>query len=1358
MTHRAGVFALALVLCLLSFISGIPGISAKAAETAKDYTFTEVSANEIRSGEQYVFAIPGVVSGKGTGTYVLASGNAAQTHLRDYLAFDGKTATMDMIWTVEASENGYSLKAADSEKYLNIRKDEEGKLWLEMVEDPQALDLTAEGKRVVISRTIDGTKYRVRYTGNDGSGWQAAAAEATSQFVLYHAEKQISEPSGEPVEESISQGTFSDIVSGGMYIFAIPGINSENKGSGTFALASGDAVQNDKRDYLRFDEQSATTDMVWTAEAMEGGYSLKSAATGTYLNIVKDGDALKLCMGEAQALQLEADGDKVIISREIGGAKYRVRYTNSGEGGWQAAEWSAVNTSQFSVWIVGEAVSEPEVEQISPASIQVGETYVFAIDGITSSDQGSGTFALSSEPNENVDPQLREHVRFDKTTETLEKSIAWIVEQSEDGYALRSVQDGQYLNLVLRSGNGSLELGDKQTLQLTADGNNVVISREIDGANYRVRFTNNAGCGWQAATAESSSQFQVYHVTGEWPEEPDVPDTEPERDEPLVTIAAFTDFHVDYGMQNQEQTMRETNLEMFKTIKEKENPDIVLVGGDTISNNGGAPWDEATYQKVIGQLSDSLAGVSDTVLYVNGNHDYEVGGTAFNSGAFIDTEMQEKVGPYDDVLYESEDRKSNLLAYYYKLEGIHFIGLNTPYNGDKTVNGYVYTPESVEWVAGKLAEIGTDEPVIFLSHYMLQDSRGASEPGKGLTNANGMNDRLKEILLQYPNLIQLYGHDHGAPFIESDTFERITAYQKDGSVLDSRAARPSGFVSAFMGSLSYYNNRFNGGWLSAEQPKVVQALMIYVYEDHVELEMKNYGEEEGARRYPFTYSLSFVKTISSSVYAVEDDAVTDIPYETTVGEFIANLDHSDQIAVKDFDGSVITDPEQELRNGMTAERVIDGETTDEKKIWMNQAAVDPNPYQITEVTLKNAEGQAVNAMRMASELDSVSIQKNGHAQGGVLFAGVYAEDGSLLRQQTVPVTGTGRYTLGISLEDCPETATYRVFVMDSLDNAAPVSRLVTSNDEHYLLDTLSGDADSELVAGVDQRDNKVVVFRQNAEDWNSEDAVVWEWSPAKEDGFTGISYYKNASDAKLRYSDFYGGYVAITTSSGGFVGVIDYETGERIYSRDISPENNSHAIELLPDGNVAVASSTGNTVTVYAASQGDGNGYYRQYELRDAHGLLWDPDLEVLWALGGSQLVAFKVAGTQEEPELELQEDMVYTLPTEGGHDLYPVYGSPEELWVTTVSDVYHFNTDTREFTTDYAEHEAFEAVKNIKAVGNQPFSQTIVSITPNGTMESWNSNTIDLYHPVSSGYFHEQKVHTADAYYKARVWYGGYQ
>ena len=63
-----------------------------------------------------------------------------------------------------------------------------------------------------------------------------------------------------------------------------------------------------------------------------------------------------------------------------------------------------------------------------------------------------------------------------------------------------------------------------------------------------------------------------------------------------------------------------------------------------------------------------------------------------------------------------------------------------------------------------------------------------------------------------------------------------------------------------------------------------------------------------------------------------------------------------------------------------------------------------------------------------------------------------------------------------------------------------------------------------------------------------------------------------------------------------------------------------------------------------------------------------------------------------------------------------------------------------------------------MKAIGNQPFSDTIVTIIPNGTLYEWNSNTIDLYHPAGDGYFHEQRVHQSDAYYKVRVWYPKYQ
>ena len=1349
--RRIQALFLVLVFCLVSVVSAFP---VNAAGIAGRYEMTKVSPEEIVSGGQYVFSIPGVISQKGTGTFALSSNDATQPHLRDYVAFDGETAPSDIIWVVEEFEDGYSLKSADSGAYLNIVKDSAGKLCLQMGEQ-QALTLLAQNDRAAITREIDGVVYRARYTGNDGSGWQAAEAEATSLFEIHEV--------GQQVKEEITEGQFSDIAAGGKYIFSIPGINSDYKGSGTFALASGDATQNDKRDYLLFDGATASDDMIWLVENFEGGYSLQSVATGEYLNIVKDGSSLKLQMGAQQALQLEDNGDgRVLISREIDGAKYRVRYTNSGGGGWQAAEWSAVNTSQFEVHVVGQAPSqELGVQKINAQDMQVGETYVFAFDGIDSSEQGHGTFAVSAQSNGNVSPQLREHVKFDKTTATLDKSIAWVLEESGDGYALRSVSEDMYLNIVLAGGQGSLELGNKQTLNLVkTDTGNLVITREINGQTYRVRYTNTMGCGWQAATPTATSELQVYHVTGQWEEEPDTPDEEQDREQPLFTIAAFSDFHVDYGMQNQDQTMRETNLQMLQTVKEKENPDVVLVGGDTVSDNGGQPWDEATHAKVVEQLTTALNDVSDTVLYVNGNHDYEVGGTAYNSGAYIDTEMQEKVGAYDDVLYESEDRESNLLAYYYQIEGIHFIGLNTPYNGDKTVSGYVYTPESIEWVADKLAAIDKDETVIFLSHYMLQDSKGMSEPGKGLSNANGMNDRLKEILLQYPNLIQVYGHDHGAPFIEKDVFERVTPYEADGSILSSRSTRSTGFVSAFMGSLSYYNNRFNGGWLSAEQPKVVQALMIYVYEDRIDLEMKNYGEEQGSRRYPYSYSIPLVKAITSSVYTVENDTITDIPHQTTVGEFIANMDNSEEIVVTDFDGNAITDQNRVIRSGMTVQRMAGDTVADEKSIRVNLAADDGKPYRIDEVTLKDEADQTVYAMRFAQQIDSVEVQRQDTegANQGVLFAGIYGADGGLLQYKTVPVTGSGRYTLGLSLEDCPEDATYRIFILDSFQEANLISSLVTSDDEHYLLDTLSQDASTELVAGVDQKDNKLVVFNQNATDWNDSSSVVWQWEPTSSLGFTGIHYYTNASDAKLRYSDFYGGYVALTTSSGGFVGLIDYETGERLYSRDITPENNSHAIELLPDGNLAVASSTGNTVTIYAASQGDGNGYYQQYTLADAHGLLWDPDLQVLWALGGHQLVAFKIGGTVEEPTLVLQEDMVYDLPTEGGHDLYPVYGEEDELWVTTVSDAYHFNTDTRTFTTDYDGYSAFEAHENMKAIGNQPFSDTIVTIIPNGTLYEWNSNTIDLYHPAGDGYFHEQRVHQSDAYYKVRVWYPKYQ
>ena len=47
-----------------------------------------------------------------------------------------------------------------------------------------------------------------------------------------------------------------------------------------------------------------------------------------------------------------------------------------------------------------------------------------------------------------------------------------------------------------------------------------------------------------------------------------------------------------------------------------------------------------------------------------------------------------------------------------------------------------------------------------------------------------------------------------------------------------------------MGSLRYYNNSIEDG-PTVEDSKVVQNLMMYVYKDRIELQMKNHGVKNG---------------------------------------------------------------------------------------------------------------------------------------------------------------------------------------------------------------------------------------------------------------------------------------------------------------------------------------------------------------------------------------------------------------------------------------------------------------------------------------------------------------------------------
>lgn len=289
------------------------------------------------------------------------------------------------------------------------------------------------------------------------------------------------------------------------------------------------------------------------------------------------------------------------------------------------------------------------------------------------------------------------------------------------------------------------------------------------------------------------------------------------------------------------------------------------------------------------------------------------------------------------------------------------------------------------------------------------------------------------------------------------------------------------------------------------------------------------------------------------------------------------------------------------------------------------------------------------------------------------------------------------------------------------------------------------------IAVTDQANAKIVVFDPEQTEWNSPSAVLWSWAPSTANGFSDTTGWYYPSDVKLRNSAFYGGQVMAVAASGNFCGLAAYPSGNRLWSTYVGVNQNPHAVELLPDGNIAIASSTAGWVRIYTSSQGPDSSTYVQYNLPDAHGALWDPLNEVLWVLGEEYLAALEISGTAAAPIITEKAGSRAFLPTKYGHDLQPVYGNADRLWVTTVYGVYQYEISTGSFKVDYTNASQIN-VNNVKGIGNQPHSQTVVRTVPNNTFKVWNTNTIDIYYQDAEASY-ETRSHMTGAYYKARIW-----
>ena len=141
-------------------------------------------------------------------------------------------------------------------------------------------------------------------------------------------------------------------------------------------------------------------------------------------------------------------------------------------------------------------------------------------------------------------------------------------------------------------------------------------------------------------------------------------------------------------------------------------------------------------------------------------------------------------------------------------------------------------------------------------------------------------------------------------------------------VVPEEPGTPS-FFSAFMGSMRYYSNSIDGG-SSINDSRIIQALMVYVYADRVELKMKNYGESGTING--ITINEDLIPYVSYRTVEHSAEAVTEAPaFAASVvgGEVVLGQPISLELNVPEWhnvyytvDGSVPTEASAKVVNGI----------------------------------------------------------------------------------------------------------------------------------------------------------------------------------------------------------------------------------------------------------------------------------------------------------------------------------------------------------------------------------------------------------------------------------------------------------
>mgnify|MGYP001198656158 CR=1 FL=1 len=246
---------------------------------------------------------------------------------------------------------------------------------------------------------------------------------------------------------------------------------------------------------------------------------------------------------------------------------------------------------------------------------------------------------------------------------------------------------------------------------------------------------------------------------------------------------------------------------------------------------------------------------------------------------------------------------------------------------------------------------------------------------------------------------------------------------------------------------------------------------------------------------------------------------------------------------------------------------------------------------------------------------------------------------------------------------------------------------------------------------------------------------VWSWRAADQRDLP--DELKPAFGTTDECKPFDSGTKILITSSRSGVAYVDRLNNRTLFHGQAF---NAHSADLLPGNRVAVAASDdpegrGDRLIIFDMKQP--NHLLLTEELSHGHGVVWDEQRNVLWALSDTEIRAYALEDWKTASP-KLDRVFTFALPESGGHDFYPVPGTPC-LGVTTRQHCWLFDRDKKALSP----HPRLAGHAGVKCISQHPVTRRTVYVQAEAP--NWWAERLHFLGP--EGTFHVPGEH----FYKAR-------